>query len=113
MSYITVDLVPPVGQRKCGETETVRNGVELFEMFHRFKPSKLVRSGCHRMIPDVLVEVGRLKAVIYSSDRGQRGVPRTYIHFMSMPPTLACDVAGKQLYIIGGRYRIGRRGIEG
>lgn len=113
MSYITVDLVPPVGQRKCGETETVRNGAELFEMFHRFKPSKLVRRGCHRMIPNVLVEVGRLKAVIYSSDRGQRGVPRTYIHFMRMPPTLACDVAGKQLYIIGGRYRIGRRGIEG
>jgi hypothetical protein len=113
VSYITVDLVPSVGQRKCGETETVRNGAELFEMFHRFKPSKLVRSGCHRMIPDVLVEVGRLKAVIYSSDRGQRGVPRTYIHFMRMPPTLACDVAGKQLYIIGGRYRIGRRGIEG
>jgi hypothetical protein len=113
VSYITVDLAPPMGQRKRGEAETVRDGAKLFESFHRFKPSKLVRSGCHRVIPDVLVEVGRLKAVIYSSDRGQRGAPRTYIHFMSMPPTLASDVAGKQLYIIGGRYRIGRRGIEG
>lgn len=113
MSYITVDLMPPIGRHEQGETESVRNGAKLFELYHRFRPFKLVRSGCNRVIPKVLVEVGRLKAVIYSSDRGQCGDPRTYIHFMEAPPTLACDVPGKQLYILGGRYRIGRRGIEG
>ncbi len=113
MSYITVDLEPSCERCKRGDNEAVRDALKRFEMFHQFEPSKLVRSDCNRMIPDVLVEVGRLKAVIYSSDRGQRGVQRTYIHLMKAPPTLACDIAGRQLYIVGGRYRVGKRGIEG
>ncbi len=113
MSYITLDPGPSFEQRERRQQETVRDGSKLFEVFHRFRPFRVVRSGCDRVIPKVLVKMGTLKAVIYSSDRGQRGVPRTYIHFMRTPPTLACDVAGRQLYILGGRYRIGRRGIEG
>lgn len=113
MSYITLDLESPVEQRARCQQEGVQDGSKLFEVFHQFKPSQVVRGSCDRVIPEVLVKVGRLKAVIYSSDRGQRGAPRTYIHFMRTAPTLACDVGGKQLYIIGGRYRIGRRGIEG
>jgi len=65
------------------------------------------------VIPDVLVQIGRLKGVIYSSDRGRRGRSRTYVHFMETPPTLACDPGGTQLYVIGGRYRVTPRGIEG
>ena len=65
------------------------------------------------MIPDVLVRLGRLKALIYTSDRGQQGCPRTFIHFMESPTTLACDTVGRQLYIVGGKYQVTKRGIEG
>lgn len=113
MSYIKLDLGPSWKRLERCRQETVRDGSKLFEVFHRFKPFHVAHSGCDRVIPEVLVKVGRLKAVIYSSDRGQRGTPRTFIHFMKTPPTLACDVAGRQLYIIGGGYRIGGQGIEG
>jgi hypothetical protein len=68
---------------------------------------------CKRRIPDVLVKLGRLRGLIYRSDRGCRGRPRTFIHFMERPPLLACNTGGSQLYILGGRYRVTRRGIEG
>lgn len=69
--------------------------------------------GCNRRLPRVLVKLGRLRALIYQSDRGCRGRMRTYIHFMERPPLLTCDGRGRRLYIVGGRYRITRRGIEG
>jgi hypothetical protein len=64
-------------------------------------------------MPRVVVELGRLKGLIYSSDRGSCGMPKTFIHFMETPPVLACNPSGKQLYILGGNYRVTRRGIEG
>jgi hypothetical protein len=64
-------------------------------------------------MPDVLVKVGQMKGVIYSSDKEQCGRPRTFIHFMETPPILASDALGKQLYIVGGNYRVTSRGIEG
>ncbi len=68
---------------------------------------------CRRTVPRLLVNLGRLRALVYASDKGQRGRPRTYIHFMERQPWLTCDVGGKQLYIVGGKYRITSRGIEG
>jgi len=68
---------------------------------------------CRRVIPPVLVHLGFLRGLIYSSDRGQQGCPRAFIHFMRTPPRLACDPAGKQLFILGGQYCVTRRGIEG
>ena len=86
----------------------------LFERFHCFPPSAdLDRLRCARIIPRVLVRLGELRGLIYRSDRGQRGCPRTFIHFMERPPALACDPIGRQLYILGGEYRVTRRGIEG
>jgi hypothetical protein len=58
-------------------------------------------------------DLGRLRALIYVSDRGCRGRPRTFIHFMRRWPRLACDRSGRQLFIIGGNYRVTPRGIEG
>jgi hypothetical protein len=60
-----------------------------------------------------LVHLGALRGLIYSSDKGGYGRPKTYIHFMETPPRLACDPRGTQLYIVGGRYRVTPRGIEG
>jgi hypothetical protein len=64
-------------------------------------------------MPNVLVNLGQLRGLIYGSDKGQCGKPRTFIHFMETPPLLASDARGKQLYIVGGKYRITARGIEG
>jgi hypothetical protein len=58
-----------------------------------------------------LVDLGRLRGVIYS--RGAPGATRTYVHFMRTLPRLACDRTGRQLYVLGGNYRVTRRGIEG
>jgi hypothetical protein len=59
------------------------------------------------------VELGQLAGLIYRSDKGQPGLPRTYIHFMQDPPWLVSNIEGTQLYIVGGSYRVTRRGIEG
>ena len=32
---------------------------------------------------------------------------------LETPAQLTCDVTGTQLYILGGHYRVTRRGIEG
>lgn len=76
-------------------------------------PDQLVHGPCDRLIPPVLVQLGELRGVIYASDRCGDGVKRTYIHFMERPPILACNAGGDQLYIVGGGYRVTRRGIEG
>ena len=86
---------------------------QLFERFHSFAPPQIVRRPCRRLIPKVLVKLGHLRGVIYSSDKKQCGRPRTFIHFMEAPPLLASDVDGKQLYIVGGDYRVTSKGIEG
>jgi hypothetical protein len=64
-------------------------------------------------MPKVLVRVGDLRGLIYRSDRGQPGCQRTFVHFLESPAQLASDPSGKQLYILGGNYRVTRRGIEG
>jgi hypothetical protein len=85
----------------------------LFQRFHRFAPDLMIKSPCSRVIPKVLVKIGRLRGLIYSSDKGERGCPKTYIHFMEREPVLACNARGTQMYILGGRYRVTSRGIEG
>lgn len=85
----------------------------LFRQFHRFPAPQLVRRRCRRSIPPVLVHLGSLKGLIYTTDKERRGRSNTYIHFMERPPLLACDPQGTQLYVLGGSYRVTPRGIEG
>lgn len=106
MSYL-------IFRRSRPEPGGVERAAALFERFHCFRAPALIRCRCRRVIPRVLVRLGELRGLIYRSDRGQRGCPRTFIHFMDQPPALACDPEGRQLYILGGRYRITPRGIEG
>ena len=65
-----------------------------------------------RLVPPVVVELGRLMAVVYRSDKWV-GHPRTYIHYMEDPPRLVSDVTGRRLFVVGGSYRVTARGIEG
>jgi hypothetical protein len=66
-----------------------------------------------RDIPNVLVQLGELRALVYRSDRGPVATPRTYVHFFDRPPRLLADSTGTRLFIAGGCYRVTRRGIEG
>lgn len=86
---------------------------QLFERFHSFAPPHTERRQCRRLIPKVLVNLGELRGLIYRSDKEQCGGPRTFIHFMETPPLLTSDPGGRQLYIVGGDYRVTSRGIEG
>jgi hypothetical protein len=93
--------------------ESVRRAQELFRQFHCFPSGQTTRLPQERAIPEVLAHVGELRGLIYRSDRGQRGKPRTFVHFFKLRPQLTCDAHGKQLYILGGNYRVTPRGLEG
>jgi hypothetical protein len=99
------------------DTENAERSVnqcsDLFTRYHCFRPRQITRQRCRRVIPKVLLHLGRLKAVVYASDRGTPGHERTFVHHMQVPPRLVCDPAGTQLYILGGNYRVTHRGIEG
>ncbi len=110
MSYVRVSYrTAGTGGRK----DCMNCAHALFQTFHCFPAEAIRKRRWNRVMPRVLVELGRLKGLIYSSDRGGFGRPRTFIHFMETPPVLACNPSGNQLYVLGGNYRITRRGIEG
>jgi hypothetical protein len=88
-------------------------GENLYREFNSFEPARIEHVHHPRLIPPVVVELGELAGIIYRSDKWQPGRPRTYIHFMDNPPRLVSNVAGTQLYILGGDYKITSRGIEG
>jgi len=102
-----------IGKCVDGGDSFLEHARRLFEEFHSFAPPRVIRSECRRSMPRVVVKLGELRGLIYSSDKAQCGRPRTFIHFMETRPTLACDPDGKQLYILGGNYRVTNRGIEG
>jgi hypothetical protein len=91
----------------------VQRAISLYQAFNRFGPSHVVRISHPRVIPPVVVELGELVGLIYRSDKGRPGRPRTYIHFMENPPRLVCNPEGTQLYVVGGSYRVTQQGIEG
>jgi hypothetical protein len=91
----------------------VQQGIDLYRAFHSFGPSRARILGRSRIIPPIVVDLGELAGVMYRSDKGQPGQPRTYIHRMEDPPRLVSNAEGTQLYIVGGSYRVTSRGIEG
>ena len=59
-----------------------------------------------------LVELGELVSIVYLTIKGGDRGPTEYEHEFSSPrPVLAYSPAG--LFIAGGRYRVGVRGIHG
>jgi hypothetical protein len=88
-------------------------GAQLYRRFNRFPPGRYERVPHSRLMPPVAVELGELAGIIYRSHKWQPGQLRTYIHFMEDPPRLVSNVEGNQLYLVGGSYRVTKRGIEG
>jgi hypothetical protein len=98
----------------CGKSSPcLEDATLLFSRFHRFKPGRIISQPCERTVPKVLVRLGVLKALVYSSDRGRPGHARSFVHFFQEPPALACDPRGRRLFILGGSYRVTPFGIEG
>jgi hypothetical protein len=90
------------------------DGAALYRRFNGFDATRAIKVKHRRLMPPVVVELGTLAGLIYrSKKRNPLGRPRTYIHLMEKPPHLVSNVEGTQLYIVGGNYRIGPRGIEG
>ena len=111
MSYFRFRIrVEPAGAAEVTPGERLARS--LFRRWSGFPADLVRRSSCPRP-PPVLVQLGLLRGVIYSSDKGERDRVKTYIHFMEKAPILASDPAGRQLFIVGGNYRVTERGIEG
>ena len=113
MSYLITLSVTSTAAPRSPLPESLRRAQELFRQFHCFPSRQTTRLPQERAIPEVLAHVGELCGLIYRSDRGQRGQPRTFVHFFKLRPKLTCDAHGKQLYILGGNYRVTSRGLEG
>ena len=73
----------------------VQDASALYRRFSRLPARSVQRVSHQRLVPPVVVELGRLMAVVYRSDKWV-GHPRTYIHYMEDPPRLVSDVAGRQ-----------------
>jgi hypothetical protein len=101
------------GTMAGADERCLEEGRQLYRVFHNSSERRIIRRRCDRMMPKVLVDLGELRGLIYSADRDGCGRVKTFIHFMETPPRLMCDPQGNQLYVIGGRYRVTRRGIEG
>jgi hypothetical protein len=91
----------------------LRRRIDLYRTFHSVGPSRVRIAGRSRIMPPIVLDLGELVGVMYRSDKGQPGRPRTYIHRMEDPPRLVSNAEGTQLYIVGGSYRVTHRGIEG
>lgn len=113
MSYIVTTEIRVCRRGQSERAKLLREGQRRFQLFHSFAPAGVVRAPCRRLIPKVLVHLGYLRGLIYSSDKGTERCGKTYIHFMETPPRLTCSADGTQLYIMGGRYRVTPKGIEG
>ena len=100
------------GEKARALTGAVQDASALYRRFTRLPTRSVQRVSHERVVPPVVVELGRLVAVMYRSDKWV-GRPRTYIHYMEDPPRLVSDVAGRRLFVVGGNYRITARGIEG
>ena len=104
----------PMGQTVAAmPIQNMQQGMGLYHAFNGFEPPHVVKVRHHRVIPPMVVELGELVGVMYRSDKGQPGQPRTYIHRMENPPRLVSNIEGTQLYIVGGSYQVTPRGIEG
>jgi hypothetical protein len=97
----------------AGMRQDMQQGMGLYRTFNDFGPSSIVMIRQSRVIPPVVVDLGELAGLIYRSDKNRPGHSQTYIHFMEDPPRLVSNVEGRQLYIVGGSYRVTRHGIEG
>jgi hypothetical protein len=90
-----------------------RQATTLYQKFNGFAPTGVRTVRHSRLMPPVVVQLGKLTGLIYRSDKYKPSEPSTYIHFLDAPAILASNPEGTQLYVVGGDYQVTARGIEG
>ena len=111
MSYFHETHIDDASRSRERRVEQFAKARRLFQTFAGCAAPRVECRRIDRVLPEVLVDLGALRGVVYTRDHGD--ARRTYIHFMDDPPRLLCDTDGRQLYVLGGSYRVTRRGIEG
>jgi hypothetical protein len=67
-----------------------------------------------RVVRCPTLPVGELRGVIYRARRRLGEPVRTYVHFFQdRLPILSTNPHGTRLFIVGGKYRVTRNGIQG
>jgi hypothetical protein len=87
--------------------------VDWNSRFASVAASNALRIPDPRMMPESVVALGELVGLMYRATRAPSQSPRIYLHFMETLPLLVSNLAGNQLYVVGGSYRVTARGIEG
>ena len=85
---------------------------EAMERFSDFTGHEVVQEDVVSVeVPEVGFKIGECDGVLYTTVRD--GVTEHYIHKFkkNARPQLVSNFNGKQLYLIGGRYRFTERGI--
>lgn len=117
---ITIDMVPAVSgvkrQKRNPVTPlpgTARDAMQkAARRYSRFTGHASEPAGYVDIkVPKALVAFGQLDAVQYTTVRGDKVEHYEHRFRAADRPTLAVSPDGKQLFIVGGRYRFTDRGI--
>ncbi len=82
----------------------------LFRDFHGRNPRDNEIATVKQTTPEETLEVGELYGVMYKV----KGTKEPYLHrFGSSRPKLLVSADGKQIYIVGGKYKFTDRGFIG
>lgn len=95
------------------EDPHVRRAVDFRREFHWGYPAQRISRRRVSPPPDVLVQLGTLKSVVYQTKKkGERA--KYFVHdFEKQKPTLAMDIRNKRLHFVGGSYTVTADGITG
>lgn len=63
-------------------------------------------------LPEQMVPIGRLYAVVYDADKGDGVYPYRHPFEPEAQPMVCCNPTGSQLYLVGGAYTVTPHGIE-
>ena len=113
MSYLIITSARILPKAPESVRPWLRPAKETYHRFHCYPARRIYRVRYPKQSPDVQVDLGELRGLIYRAARGSCSRPQTFVHFLETPARLTCDPGGRQLYIQGGNYCVTRRGIEG
>jgi hypothetical protein len=99
-----------VNRELGGRGAMLRKAGDLYTRFTGHKDLDITRATVPKM-PHVLVEVGQVDGILYTTVRD--GVKESYIHKFKAKsrPLFAVSPDGKQLFMLGGAFTFGARGI--
>lgn len=86
--------------------QDLQAAAELYRRFHG-KPPRRARF-MRAQLPKVAMQIGRLDAVRYASDHGQR---YEHVFKASSRPYLVASPDGRTLAVVGGKFQMTPRGI--